>query len=319
MRNARFGIIVTLSLLHAVAFAQNVRTLIYQAYDTPDSEKAIELFTEALALDEDYIYAYVGRGLRRQESGDVEGAIADFTMAIEKNPLFKDAYVWRAKAKRHKGDQVGFQEDMDKAEQAGKQGDYALVELDRSVEKDPENAKAYLERARYKKHKGDAKGAVSDYDQYLLRVGRPKNHLVVFERANAKKALGDLDGAARDYSTAIRMFPANAEAYSKRAALRRKLGDVEGAEADMQEVKTIQHAAKLQRVENLTRALDGASDPSYLLMQRSKLWMDIGSLTNAQEDARRAVELAPGNPQAQRLEKQVQRSLKEQQRQLPKQ
>jgi tetratricopeptide (TPR) repeat protein len=291
--------------------AESARSLVYQAYDTPDNAEAIRLFNQALEENADFIYAYVGRGLRKQQQGDLNGAIEDFGKAIDKNPLFRDAYIWRAKAKQQKGDDAGYNADMAAAEQAAQKGDYALEELDKSVEKDPQDAQAYLDRARYKKHKGQLEGAIEDYNQYLLRVGRPKNHLVIFERANAKKAAGDVEGALNDYSTAIRMFPDNAAAYEKRAALRRQVGDIQGADADTEDLHAIQHAQKMKQIEKLSRAIENAEGPSYLQLQRSELWMEVGNSTNALRDARQVLNVSPNDPRAKRLEKKALRSVKE--------
>lgn len=313
MKMSCIGIVLCALGLAVASHAESSRSLVYQAYDTPDNAEAIRLFNQALEKNPDFIYAYVGRGLRKQQQGDLNGAIEDFSKAIDKNPLFRDAYIWRAKAKQQKGDGAGYNADLAAAEQAAQEGDYALVELDKSIEKDPQDAQAYLDRARYKKHKGQLEGAIEDYNQYLLRVGRPKNHLVIFERANAKKAAGDVEGALSDYSTAIRMFPDNAAAYEKRAALRRQVGDIQGADADMEKLHGIQNARKMKQIEKLSRAIENAENPSYLQLQRSELWMEVGDSTNALRDARQVLNVSPNDPRAKRLEKKALRSVKEHQ------
>lgn len=318
MKTLCFGIVICAFSLAVAAHAESARSLVYQAYDTSDNAEAIRLFNRALEEDADFIYAYAGRGLRKQQQGDLAGAIEDFTKAIEKNPLFRDAYIWRAKAKQQKGDEEGYHADMTAAEQAAQKGDYALAELDKSIENDPQDAQGYLDRARHKKHKGQLEGAIEDYNHYLLYVGRPKNHLAIFERANAKKAAGDLNGAISDYSMAIRMFPDNAAAYERRAALRRKVGDVQGAEADMGELHVIQRAQKMKQIEKLSRSMKSTEAPSLLLLQRSKLWMEVGDLTNALRDARQVLNASPNNPRAKRLEREILRSANEHQSTKPK-
>lgn len=171
MKTLCFGIVICAFSLAVAAHAESARSLVYQAYDTSDNAEAIRLFNRALEEDADFIYAYAGRGLRKQQQGDLAGAIEDFTKAIEKNPLFRDAYIWRAKAKQQKGDEEGYHADMTVAEQAAQKGDYALAELDKSIENDPQDAQGYLDRARHKKHKGQLEGAIEDYNHYLLYVG----------------------------------------------------------------------------------------------------------------------------------------------------
>lgn len=303
--------LATVAFVHPLQ-GQTATELLYMAYDTPDADEAIGFFTQAVVKDPNLVYAYAGRGLRKQELGDITGAIADFTKAIETNPLFRDAYVWRAEARKQQGDTRGYRQDLQAAEEARKRGDHAMAELNRGTQSPQDQAQGYLERARHKKNKGDNSGAVEDYNRYLALVGRPKNHLVLFERANAKKRSGDVDGALDDYSTVLRMFPGNADAYAKRAALRRESGDTEGADADLQSLRAIQRAAKLTKVEQLTEALEATPDSSYLLLQRSRLLLDIGNYTNALHDARAVREDDPNVIQAKRLEKKIQRVIREQ-------
>jgi len=310
MKTRFFEIALCVLILTVASHAESARSLVYQAYDTPDDAAAIELFSQALKEDSDFIYAYVGRGLRKQQQGDLTGAIEDFNEAIERNHLFRDAYFWRAKAKQQKGDDAGYNADIAVAEQLAQKSDFALIELDRTVEKYPKDAQVYLDRARYKKHKKQFKGAVEDYNQYFLCVGRPQNPLVIFERANAKKAMGDVEGALNDYSTTIRMFPDNATAYEKRATLRRQVGDIQGATADMEMLRLLQHTRKITQIEKLSRVIEDADAPSHLLLLRSKLWLEVGDSTNALRDARQYLQMFPNDHYAKRLEKDALQTVK---------
>lgn len=290
--------------------AQTARELVSKAYDTPSHQEAVAIYNKAIELDPQMKYAFTGRGLRRQELGDIDGAISDFTRAVEIDPLFSDAYGWRAEARQLKGDMEGYRSDIEAAEGARRKGDHVLREYEEQLSEEPDEAKTYLSRAQYKKRKGDYEGAIEDFDKYLQMVGRPNNEMVFLWRANAKKALGDVDGALDDYSTALRMFPRSEGVYAKRAALRRENGDAEGAEADLIEMKNIQHESKLKQIEKMTAAIESAEDPSYLLLQRSKLWMEVGDSTNALRDARQVLKASPNDPRAKRLEKTVLRSIK---------
>lgn len=313
MKTLFFEIALCALILTVASYAESARSLVYQAYDTPDDAAAIQLFSQALEVNADFIYAYVGRGLRKQQQGDLDGAIEDFNEAIERNHLFLDAYICRAKAKQQKGDDAGYNTDMAVAEQMAQKADFAMIELDRTVEKYPQDAQVYLDRARYKKHKGQFKGAVEDYNQYLLCIGRPQNPLVIFERANAKKVTGDVEGALNDYSTAIRMFPDNATAYEKRATLRRQSGDIQGAIADMEVLRLLQHSRKVTQIEKLSRMIEDADAPSHLLLLRSELWLEMGDSTNALRDARQYLKVFPNDQCAKQLEKSALRTVKEHQ------
>ena len=313
MHEIRTHLIASIILLTTAwsGHAQTARELVSQAYDTPSHQEAIELYDKAIELDPQMKYAFTGRGLWRQELGDIDGAISDFTKAVEIDPLFSDAYGWRAEARQLKGDMEGYRRDNEAAEEALKKGNHVLREYEKQLSEEHDEAKTYLSRAQYKKRKGDYEGAIEDFDKYLEMVEKPNNEMVFLWRANAKKAIGDVEGALNDYSTALRMFPESEGVYEKRASLRKEVGDVEGAKSDLQQVSDIRKVKKLERIEKLTRALESAPDQSYLLMQRSRLWMDIGSYSNALKDVQAVRGKDPDSIQAKRLEKQVQRSLEE--------
>jgi tetratricopeptide (TPR) repeat protein len=315
MNEIRTHLIASIILLMIAwsGHAQTARELASQAYDTPSHQEAIQLYDKAIEIDPQMKYAFTGRGLRRQELGDIDGAITDFTKALEIDPLFSDAYGWRAEARQLKGDMEGARKDNEAAEEARTKGDHVLREYEQRLSEALGEAKTYLSRAQYKKRKGDYAGAIEDFDKYLQIVGRPNNEMVFLWRANAKKALGDVEGALDDYSVALRMFPRSEGIYAKRAALRKESGDVEGSEADLVEVTNIQREGKLKQIEKLSRAIENAEDPSYLQLQRSELWMEVGDSTNALRDARQVLNVSPNDPRAKRLEKKALRSVKEHQ------
>ena len=301
--------IVILLALALSTYAQTAQDLVSKAYDTPDHQEAIALYDEAITLDPNMKYAFTGRGLRRRELGDIDGAISDFTRAIEIDPLYGDAYDWRAEVYQLKDDMAGYNNDIKAADDARKKGDHVLREYEEQLLKEPDDAKIYLSRAQYRKRKEDYKGAIEDFDKYLQLIEKPSNEMVFLWRANAKKSLGDIEGALLDYSTALQMFPGTETVYAKRAALRIENGDVEGANADMAEVKKIQTKNKLEQIEKITKAIDSSENSSYLLLQRSKLWLDVGNSTNALLDTRKVLDVEPNNPSAKRLEKEVLKEL----------
>jgi len=297
-----------LMLLQHVS-AETPRELVYAAYDSSDPDKAIELCSQAIGQDPAFKYAYSARALAKQEKGDLAGAVADLTRAIEISPLFTDAYVWRAEIKKLQGDTQGREADLQKADDARAQGDHVLHDLDAAVDREPDNAKKFLDRAYYKKHKGDHEGAIKDFDKYLSLVGRPSNHLVLFHRANAKKAKGDIDGAIDDYTVAIKMFPGNADAYLKRGTLRKAHGLEKAGDADLSKARLIRAEKYAREVERFEKRV--ADDPRNigLLLQSARAKMDAGDNEGSLADLDSIIENDETNAMAYSLRSKVRENM----------
>ncbi|MBR8834863.1 MAG: tetratricopeptide repeat protein [Stigonema ocellatum SAG 48.90 = DSM 106950] len=78
--------------------------------------------------------------------------------------------------------------------------------------------------------KGDYKGAIADFNQYLLL--NPNGVKAYYNRGMACRQLGDNKGAMADFDIYLRVNPNDAEARSNRGLLRFELGDYKGAMAD---------------------------------------------------------------------------------------
>jgi Tfp pilus assembly protein PilF len=78
-------------------------------------DQAITALTEALAIDDQYVNAYLARGEAYEEKGDLVHAIADFSAVIRIIPEKSHTYRLRAAAYQAKGDQRRAQADYAKA------------------------------------------------------------------------------------------------------------------------------------------------------------------------------------------------------------
>ncbi|MEO8146726.1 MAG: hypothetical protein ABI723_03760 [Bacteroidia bacterium] len=83
------------------------------------------------------------------------------------------------------------------------QGNYkeAILLLDKSIEKDPGNIKAMLDRAVDKSFTKDYKGSIEDYSK-VIKVDSA-NSLALLNRGKNKKRLDDYKGAIIDFNKAI--------------------------------------------------------------------------------------------------------------------
>ncbi len=95
---------------------------------------------------------------------------------------------------------------------------------------DPTAEIALNDRGLAREQKGDAKGALADYDT-LLGIN-PNNAGGHINRGNARTTLGNLRGAVADYDAAIAIKPLALDAYNGRGVARGALGDQDGAIAD---------------------------------------------------------------------------------------
>lgn len=87
-----------------------------------DIEKAIELFNEALKIDNNVDWVHGDLGRAKQEKNDFEGAIECYTKAIELNGKRSIYYSWRADAYGLLGKEDLAQEDRKIAEELHSKG-----------------------------------------------------------------------------------------------------------------------------------------------------------------------------------------------------
>lgn len=158
--------------------------------------------------------------------------------------------------------------------------DEALADLDRVLELDPGYLDAYVNRAGLLAGRSDPAAANDVHDGLALDPGNPYLTCV----------FGQLELAAGRPAAARAAFDAAAElpvALACRAALSYQEGDAEAAADD------------------LTRALAAGEEPG-LLFNRAVAFRASGRYAEAVADLRRALELAPGDADAERLLAEIQ-------------
>jgi len=144
-------------------------------------EKAIEQFTQAIALDPNSSNAYFQRAFAKEALNAFDDALADYQTALQLNPGLTAARTARAAIYSNKGDHRR-----------------AIDELTQVIESQP-NAEAYYNRGRAYASLGEHARAIEDFTWVI-------DHLrdapyVYFARANSRRELGDLEGAAQDVAT----------------------------------------------------------------------------------------------------------------------
>jgi tetratricopeptide (TPR) repeat protein len=107
----------------------------------------------------------------------------------------------------------------------------SLTSLDTTIQQNPRDLDAYLQRGRLNAKLDRTLPALADFTE-IVRLD-PDNAIAYNERATLKLNLKDYWGAYRDYSQVVRILPEKAIVYNNRAAARHQLGDCKGAIADL--------------------------------------------------------------------------------------
>ena len=92
----------------------------------------------------------------------------------------------------------------------------AIKDYDRAIAIDSKYVEAYTNRAVAKLGLGDAQGAIKDYSR-AIEID-PQDALIYYNRGVAKFELGDNRGAISDFDRSISINPQDAETYSNRGA-----------------------------------------------------------------------------------------------------
>jgi tetratricopeptide (TPR) repeat protein len=225
--------------------------------------EAADTYDTLVALDSSYGEYHFDRGNFRHGAGWDTAALADYDAAISLSLPFAEVHYNRAQLRSARGDAGG-----------------ALADLDRVLELDPAFTDAYVNRAGLLAAAGEHDRARADVDSGLaLDPGNPHLTSVL---GQIEMAAGRLEEAATAFSIAIDRDPGLAAAWAGRAAVWYERGDPDAAVAD------------------LTRALEAGED-APVLFNRAVAFRAAGRTAEAAADAARALQLAPTDPDAQRL------------------
>ncbi len=200
---------------------------------------------------------YFNRGIARYTSGDLAGAVQDFTRAIEMNSG------WR-RGRQKSADKF---QDPDTV-QGRAPGSSRIVIVDKF------NAAAHFNRGRVRYDRGDAAGALSDFE---IAIRLNPRHAEAYDcRGSAFQAMGDLSSAIESFNKAIQLNPALASAFYNRGNASSERGEYREAIADF------------------TRALELKPGLAIALNNRGNAFKALGEFERAIADYDRALQLQPG-------------------------
>jgi tetratricopeptide (TPR) repeat protein len=223
---------VTRTVQSATLTADDYLASAHQKYTQQNYRGALADYSQAIALNPKYAYAYNNRGfLKYFNLNDFQGALADYNQAISLNPKFAIAYYNRGTLKQLRLNDF--------------QG--ALADFNQAISLNPKYADAYNNRGtvRYPMM-NDFQGALADFNQSISL--NPKNARVYYNRGFLKYLkLNDFQGALADFNQAISLNPKYANAYVTRGTLKyEELKDRPGA------IRDYRTAAKIFRKQGQT-------------------------------------------------------------------
>ncbi len=211
-----------------------------EAYQRGDFDRAIQDYTEAIALNSDLARVYNNRGKAYGEKGDYARAIQDFDKVIALNPGDATAYYNRGVVYERKGDYGLAIQDFDKAIALNpddaeaynnrgivyeRKGDYGLAIQDytEAIALNPDDATAYYNRGIVYERKGDYGLAIQDYTEAIAL--NPDDATAYYNRGIVYERKGDYGLAIQDYTEAIALNPDDATAYYNRGIVYERKGD----------------------------------------------------------------------------------------------
>jgi Flp pilus assembly protein TadD len=156
--------------------------------------------------------------------------------------------------------------------------DQAIADYTDAIQKDPNNAAAYVSRGVAYDYKKDYDRAIADYTQ-AIRLD-PNYALAYYNRGVAYVNKGDYDRAIADYTQAIRLDPNYAEAYNNRGNAYDYKKDYDRAIGDF------------------TQAIRLDPNLAYAYSNRGNAYDDKGEYDRAIADYNQAIRLDPNYAEA---------------------
>jgi tetratricopeptide (TPR) repeat protein len=183
-------------------------------------DEAIKCLDKAIEKDPNQAKAYAARAYAYEGLGQHDKAIADSSKAIALDPSDPEAYGTRMRAygatRNMQGGAADEKAVMHLEEmKVAKTTEKYLVDINKSIQRDPQNGVHYIERANAYRGLQQFDKAIEDYTQAIKKD--PKSYLAYFNRGQAYMAMKRKDLAERDFAAAQQL------AQSQRTAKKNSL------------------------------------------------------------------------------------------------
>lgn len=181
--------------------------------DKGDTLAAVEDFSRAIAVDNNYAPAHAGRAYAYLMLNKYSNALPDLDDAIRLDPDVPGYYINRSIARYNQNNLRG-----------------TLDDFDRVIQLDPNSELAYFNRGIIRSQVGDLNRAIEDFDKVIYLD--PTHYTAIYNRALLRAETGNYRGAISDLNTIVGAYPLFTPALYQRSDLKRKLGDLKGADRD---------------------------------------------------------------------------------------
>lgn len=226
-----------------------------------EHDQAIGYYTQALAIDPNFVSAYCARGESSIELKNYAQAKTDYAMALKLSPALAVADGGLARA--YYGER-----------------DYqtALIACNRAIKNDPDNLDFYYYRALINQK-------LADYDRILLDCKfllerQPSNISIRWLNARAHFQLGNYQLALFNFSQYLNLKLDDAYAYYYRGICYERLNHLS------------------QALQDLNRAIDLQDNRAIFYRRRGRIAQLLGDFTSAMTDYHTAISLDPQMAQA---------------------
>jgi Tfp pilus assembly protein PilF/TRAP-type uncharacterized transport system substrate-binding protein len=193
-----------------------------------DLDRVIADLDRAIQRSPEDAQAYRDRGNALGRKGDTDRALVDHQQAIRINP--NSASVSPPIKTPSQPVDPGPSDDLDRV----------IADLDRAIQRSPEDARAYRDRGNALGRKGDTDRALADYQQ-AIRIN-PNDPAIFHDRGLMWQRKGEFDKAIVDFDRAVRMSFSDPEIYSDRGAAWFEKGSYDRALADFDQALKINPA-----------------------------------------------------------------------------
>ncbi len=167
-------------------------------------QEAVKAYSQAIALDPNYVKAYVNRGIAYRNLREYQKAIADYDQAIALN--LKDASAYHNRGYAY----VDLREYQK-----------AIADYDQAITLNPNYAKAYVNRGIAYRTIQEYQKAIADFDRAI--VLDPNDTRAYNNRGYTYQLLTQYQRAIQDYDRALAIDPNHSQAHRNREAASRLL------------------------------------------------------------------------------------------------
>ena len=216
--------------------------------------EAINMYSEAIGLNNENYVAYIGRGNAYTNLGNIKQGLLDYNKAIEKNPKSYVAYLNRGLLYLMDGAKDQAINDFNRGININprfsiayvmrgmvymnkKNDELAMLDFTKAIELNPREASAYSARGAIYSSHGKYHQALGECNKAIEVDG--KNIMNYIQRGVVYSNIGKYQQAIEDYSRVININPNYAYAYYCRGIQYRNLGNINKAREDFSKARKL--------------------------------------------------------------------------------